>query len=97
MLRGDGFSVSCAEDGEAALAAARLAPPDVVLTDLRMPKMDGVSLCQRLHEIDPDLPVILMTAFDERETVLVGLRNRLRASVRPRRRNLLRPTNEPDR
>ena len=74
LLRGDGFSVSCAEDGEAALAEARLAPPDVVLTDLRMPKMDGVSLCQRLHEIDADLPVILMTAFDDRESVLGGLR-----------------------
>jgi len=63
LLRNDGFSVSFVPSGETALAEARRALPDVVLTDLHMPTMDGVSLCKRLHEMDGDLPVIVMTAI----------------------------------
>jgi CheY-like chemotaxis protein len=60
-LRSEGFAVSTAPNGEAALAEATRAPPDLVLTDLQMQPMDGVELCRRLHQIDPDLPVIVMT------------------------------------
>lgn len=70
LLREDGFAVSTASDGEAALAQATHALPDVVLTDLQMQPMDGVELCRRLHQIDQDLPVIVMTGFsDERSTI----------------------------
>src|ERR1019366_10745883 len=61
LLRGKGFATSIAPDGEAALAEARRALPDIVLTDLHMPRMGGVELCTRLHDIDDDLPVIIMT------------------------------------
>ena len=73
-LRDDGFSVSAAADGVDALAEASRAPPDVVLTDLQMPRMDGVELCQSLHAIDPDLPVIVVTASSEMQSVVGSLR-----------------------
>jgi len=58
----DGFAVSAVADGEAALAEASRLRPDIVLTDLHMPKIDGTELCRRLHELAPDLPIIVMTA-----------------------------------
>jgi PAS domain S-box-containing protein len=74
LLRAEGFAISVASDGESALAEARQAWPDVVLTDLHMPKLHGVELCQRLHEIDPDLPVFIMTAFGDMESAIESLR-----------------------
>lgn len=73
-LRQDGFLVSAAADGVDALAEARRAPPEVVLTDLQMPRMDGVALCESLHAIDPNLPVIVVTASSEMQSVLGSLR-----------------------
>jgi PAS domain S-box-containing protein len=74
LLRGNGFETSHAADGEAALADATRELPDLVLADLRMPLMDGVTLCQRLHEIDRDLPVIIMTAHSDMQSVIASLR-----------------------
>jgi PAS domain S-box-containing protein len=74
LLRAEGFLISTAPDGEAALAEASRALPDVVLTDLEMPRIGGVELCKRLHEIDVDLPVIVMTALSDMESVLESLR-----------------------
>lgn len=74
LLRLDGFETSHAADGEAALADATLQLPDLVLTDLQMPRMDGVKLCQCLHEIDRDLPVIIMTAHSDMQSVIDSLR-----------------------
>jgi PAS domain S-box-containing protein len=74
LLRGAGFVVSTAAEGEAALAEARRAPPDLVLTDLQMPLLDGAELCRRLHELDPELPVIVMTAHAVMQSVLDSLR-----------------------
>ena len=50
LLRGRGFATSTTVDGETALAEARRATPDIVLTDLQMPRIHGLELCQRLHE-----------------------------------------------
>jgi PAS domain S-box-containing protein len=74
LLRVDGFETSHAGDGEAALADAARELPDLVLTDLQMPVMDGVTLCQRLHELDRDLPVIIMTAHSDMQSVIDSLR-----------------------
>lgn len=51
-----------ATSGEAALAACRLRAFDVVVSDIRMSGMDGIELMTRLRQIQPDVPVILMTA-----------------------------------
>lgn len=74
LLREEGFTTSTAPNGEAALAEAERALPDVVLTDLRMPGIHGVELCRRLREIDSDLPVIVMTAHSEMQAVIESLR-----------------------
>ncbi|MFX0101868.1 MAG: response regulator [Candidatus Hodarchaeota archaeon] len=47
--------------------------PDVVFTDLLMPRMDGVEFCKKLKELDPGLPVILLTALDDHSTIFDGL------------------------
>jgi PAS domain S-box-containing protein len=74
LLRADGFETVMAADGEAALAEVRRVLPDIVLTDLRMPVMDGVELCQRLHGLDAELPVIIMTAHADLQSVIDSLR-----------------------
>ena len=61
-LRGEGYRVVEAEDGEAALLAVDREGPDLVLTDLKMPKVDGLELLRRLRQGDHDLPVIVLTA-----------------------------------
>ncbi|GGQ65084.1 response regulator [Couchioplanes azureus] len=58
-----GFTVLAAEDGRAALELARRQPPDVVLTDLDMPHLDGLELCQAIRR-DPelsDIPVAILS------------------------------------
>ncbi len=47
---------------------------DVVLTDLRMPELDGVAFCRRLVALRPDVPVIVMTAFGSLETAMQAMR-----------------------
>jgi DNA-binding NtrC family response regulator len=57
----DGYDVSCAKDGAEAMAAASAASFDVVLADMRLPKIDGLTLFRRLREERPDTDVIVMT------------------------------------
>jgi two-component system response regulator HydG len=74
LLRQSGFDVSTAEDGARALAAAAETAPDVVVTDLRMPNIDGMALLAKLREQDPTLPVIVTTAFGEVDTAVEAMR-----------------------
>ena len=63
-LRNSGFCVDTAVDGEDALHQIAAMAPDLVITDLQMPYINGVELCQQLAE-DPataDIPVIILTA-----------------------------------
>ena len=48
--------------------------PDVVVTDLRMPEVDGLEGLERFHKMDPDLPVILITAFGTVETAVEAMK-----------------------
>jgi two-component system response regulator GlrR len=61
-LTSAGYRVRTAESGEAALAALAVSRPAVVVTDLRMPGIDGMQLFQALHREHPALPVIILTA-----------------------------------
>lgn len=74
ILSDEGFKVRTASDGFRALAAASEFDPDLVLTDLKMPGMDGLSLMARLREQDPAISVILMTAFGEVESAVHAMR-----------------------
>lgn len=58
-------TIVTAEDGAQALEMARKSRPDLVVTDIRMPNMDGLALTQALNDEFPDLPVIICTAFSE--------------------------------
>ena len=70
----EGFDVVEAEDAETALALIEKERFDLVLSDIRMPGMDGVELFRRVHKLQPDLPVILMTAFAVEDLVKQALR-----------------------
>jgi DNA-binding NarL/FixJ family response regulator len=70
-----GFEIAaeCA-DGSEALAAVRLANPDVVLMDVRMPRLDGIAATRLLHAERPNLPVLALTTFDDDEALAGMLR-----------------------
>jgi len=74
LLKQDGYAVDVAEDGEKALALATESPPDVVVTDLKMPRMDGIELLGKLHAQDGNLPVIVATAFGDVTTAVTAMR-----------------------
>lgn len=61
-LEGEGYVVTAVEDGQAALRKIQSEAFDVVLSDLRMPGLDGLSLFEEIMGIRKDIPVILMTA-----------------------------------
>ncbi len=63
-----------AANGQEALQLAARLDPQVVLMDLRMPVLDGVTATRRLHEAQPDCRVIVLTTFDDDEYVFEGLR-----------------------
>ncbi|MCZ8148505.1 MAG: response regulator [Roseomonas sp.] len=58
-----GFEVDLAPDGQAALEAARRHLPDLLLTDLRMPRLDGAVLIRAIRALVPGLPVVVMTGY----------------------------------
>ncbi len=66
--------VASASDGQEALALADEHSPDVVLMDLRMPRMDGIEATRRLRERRPDVRVIALTTYADDESVLGALR-----------------------
>jgi two-component system response regulator GlrR len=61
-LTSAGYRVRTADSGETALAALAIARPAAVITDLRMPGMDGLALFEAIHRQHPTLPVIILTA-----------------------------------
>ena len=75
LLTEEGYVVESAADGFKALGKAADFAPDLVLTDLKMPGMDGLQLLAKIHEGDRDLPVIVMTAFGEIETAVRAMRS----------------------
>jgi len=74
LLRRKGYRVQSEADGEAALKAAGEFAPDVVVTDLKMPKMDGLELLKQLRAQDRDVPVIVATAFGEVASAVSAMR-----------------------
>ncbi len=74
LLRQEGFDVTVAEDGYKALARLEETAPDVLLTDLKMPGLDGIELLRKARALYPELIVILMTAFAGVETAVQAMR-----------------------
>jgi two-component system response regulator MprA len=72
-LRFEGYEVSLASDGEQALRSVAERRPDVVLLDVLMPRLDGLSTCRRLRAQGDDVPVLMLTARDGVSDRVVGL------------------------
>lgn len=63
-----------ASDGAEALQLCATLRPDVVLMDLRMPGMDGITAIEKLRETHPEIAVVILTTFNEDELMLRGIR-----------------------
>jgi two-component system nitrogen regulation response regulator GlnG len=68
-----GYETREAENGRQAIDLIRSEAPDVVLLDIRMPGMDGFEVLQQLQGIDPDLPVVMVTAYDDVDTAVQAM------------------------
>lgn len=74
LLGQEGYRVSTASDGKEALRTLDHEPPDMVLTDVRMPGMDGLQLLAEIRKRDKDLPVIVATAFGDVSDAVKAIR-----------------------
>jgi DNA-binding NtrC family response regulator len=74
ILRRAGYRVLATTDSERALSLVEAEHPDVLLTDLKMPGIDGMELMRRAHELDPALPVIMITAFGSIESAVAAIK-----------------------
>ncbi len=68
LLEHHGFAAQCAYSGAECLEIVRRQNIDLVILDVMMPKMDGLSVCRELKSIAPALPVFLLTAKDDLAT-----------------------------
>ncbi|MEZ4299864.1 MAG: response regulator [Polyangiaceae bacterium] len=71
---GKAFEIRYKTSVEQALAEVAATDFDVVVTDLRMPRMGGLELCARVKDQKPDVPVVVMTAFGNFETAVAAIR-----------------------
>lgn len=75
FLKEEGYQCQIAENGAIALDLVREGGIDILLTDVRMPGMDGVELMRQVHQWSPETLVVLMTAFASVETAVAALRS----------------------
>ncbi|MEJ2719675.1 MAG: sigma-54 dependent transcriptional regulator [bacterium] len=74
ILQEAGYNVQSETSGAAAIASAKNEPPDLILTDIKMPGLDGITLLKRLKAIDATIPVIVLTAFGSVETAVEAMK-----------------------
>jgi DNA-binding NtrC family response regulator len=74
FLESNGYSVKCAADGREAMERVRAEDFALVITDIRMPEMDGIELLKRIVNEHPETYVLLMTAYASVETAVDSLR-----------------------
>jgi len=67
VIKQEGYQVSLAGNAHEALAKFKEGPPDLLLLDVKLPGMSGLELLGKIREDHPYLPVVLMTAYGERE------------------------------
>ncbi len=69
-----GYDVTSAQDAFKALAKLEDCRPDLILTDLRLPGMDGLDLIEKVRDRDPDLPIVVLTCSQDVETAVAAMR-----------------------
>jgi DNA-binding NtrC family response regulator len=74
-FREEGYAVTVAESAQEALQRMAAQHFDLALVDIKMPGTDGVDLQRRMHEIDPEMLVIMMTGYASVETAVAALKN----------------------
>ncbi len=74
VLRREGYDVRLADNGRAAIAILEREPADVLISDIKMPDMNGVEVLREAKRLDPDLVGIMVTAFASTETAVEALR-----------------------
>ena len=72
-LTAEGFEVTVASDGGAALVATQRAAPDVIVLDVAMPVLDGIAVCRRLRDKGLPTPILMLTARDSVPDRVTGL------------------------
>ncbi|HOP06943.1 MAG TPA: response regulator [candidate division Zixibacteria bacterium] len=77
FFAGQGWQIAIADTGEKALGILKEKEIDLVLTDLRMPQMDGLDLARLVREEHPDMPVVIMTGFPSVESAVAALRSKI--------------------
>ena len=74
LLTEEGYTVETAPSGEAGLNSVRSRVPDLVILDMRLPGMSGFETFQVIHDMEPKLPVIMMTAYGTTETAIEAMK-----------------------
>lgn len=74
ILTKEGYQVDTALDGKQALQLFLKKPYDIVLTDLKMPEIDGMELLERIKEIRPETEVLIMTAYASVESAVLAMK-----------------------
>ena len=74
MLESKGYHCTSVQNGRAAQEQVKRTTPDLVLSDMIMPEMDGLKLLEWLRQYDPDVPVIMVTAIHDISTALEAIR-----------------------
>jgi two-component system response regulator HydG len=74
MLAEWGWDTTEADDGTTAVAAVEQGPFDAILMDVRMTTMDGMEALQRIHAINPAIPVVIMTAFSSVDSAVAAIK-----------------------
>ncbi len=74
FLKNQGFTVASTENGVEAFRAIQNDMPDVVLSDVKMPKMGGLELLRQIRDVHPELPVLMMTAFASVEDAVQAMK-----------------------
>jgi DNA-binding response OmpR family regulator len=72
-LEREGFQATIVQDGRAALEVARQQPPDLIILDLMLPRLNGLDFCRVLRSEGAQIPIIMLTAKSTEDDILRGL------------------------
>lgn len=77
FFQSQGWNISLAENGLKALEILEEQSIDIILSDIKMPDMDGLALTERVRQRHPDMPVVLMTGYPSVDSAVTALRQKV--------------------